>query len=72
MAESEINSLREKLRTEETQNLVLRKELEDLKSCCTCSKGNHGDTSIVEVCTSSEPKIGLQGYGSNKIDEVCI
>ncbi|KAM3710863.1 hypothetical protein ACJW31_01G063700 [Castanea mollissima] len=69
MAESEINSLREKLRTEETQNLGLRKELEDLKSCCTCSKGNHGDTSIVEVCTSSEPKIGLQGYGSNKIDE---
>ncbi|KAK7859218.1 kinesin-like protein kin-6 [Quercus suber] len=69
VAESEINSLREKLRTEETQNLGLKKELEDLKSCCTCSKGNHGETSIVEVCTSSEPKIGLQGYGSSKIDE---
>ncbi len=72
MAECEVNSLRENLRNEETRNLDLCKELEDLKSCCTCSKRNHGDASVVEVCSSSEPKVELEGYGSSNIDEVCM
>lgn len=69
VAECEVNSLRENLRNEETQNLDLCKELEDLKSCCTCSKRNHGDASVVLVCSSSEPKVELEGYGSSNIDE---
>uniref|UniRef100_A0A2N9FQV0 Kinesin motor domain-containing protein n=1 Tax=Fagus sylvatica TaxID=28930 RepID=A0A2N9FQV0_FAGSY len=69
VAECEVNSLRENLRNEETRNLDLCKELEDLKSCCTCSKRNHGDASVVEVCSSSEPKVELEGYGSSNIDE---
>ena len=71
MAESEIQSLKENLSNEKTRSLELGKELEDLKSCCTCSKGLRKDASLVKVYTSSESKVDLMGCGSSNIDEVC-
>jgi hypothetical protein len=71
VAESEIQSLKENLSNETTRSLELGKELEDLKSCCTCSKGLLHDASLVKVYTSSESKVYLMGCGSSNIDEVC-
>ncbi|KAG7971650.1 hypothetical protein I3843_07G146100 [Carya illinoinensis] len=67
VAESEIQSLKENLTNEKTRSLELGKELEDLKSCCTCSKGLHGDASLVKICTSSESIVELNG--SNNVEE---
>ncbi|XP_062163300.1 kinesin-like protein KIN-6 isoform X1 [Alnus glutinosa] len=68
-AESEIQSLKENLSNEKTRYLELGKELEDLKSCSTCSKGLRKDGSLVKLCTSSESKVDLKGCGSSNIDE---
>ncbi|KAF5455756.1 hypothetical protein F2P56_025302 [Juglans regia] len=67
VAESEIQILKENLTNEKTRSLELGKELEDLKLCCTCSKGLHGDASLLKICTSPESIVELNG--SNNFEE---
>lgn len=70
MAESEIQSLRENLSNEKTRNLVLGKDLEDLRSCCTCPKVLWGDASMVKTCSASKSTVELKGLGSSEVDKV--
>ncbi|CAK7341665.1 unnamed protein product [Dovyalis caffra] len=54
VAEREIQSLNEVIGNEKTRYLELEKELEDFKSCCSCSEENSSVFALVNIDTKFE------------------
>ncbi|XVE56180.1 hypothetical protein DITRI_Ditri03aG0217100 [Diplodiscus trichospermus] len=61
VAESEILILRENLRNEKIRSTEMEKELQNLRSCCTCSKENSVASTMVKVGESFESMVLLKG-----------
>ncbi|XP_022769193.1 kinesin-like protein KIN-6 isoform X3 [Durio zibethinus] len=69
VAESENQILRENLRNEKKRSSEMQKELKNLRSCCTCSKGNSVASIVVKVAENFESMLHLGGQTSCGIDE---
>ncbi|KAF2310136.1 hypothetical protein GH714_006684 [Hevea brasiliensis] len=67
VAEKENGNLNEKLRSEKSRYIELEKELEDFKSCCTCSKEN--SVEALKVDTDIHAPVHVEGNECSNFDE---
>ncbi|EOY15062.1 hypothetical protein QUC31_000351 [Theobroma cacao] len=69
VAESEIQILKENLRNEKTRSIEMEKELNNLRSFCTCSKENSVASTIVKVGENFESTVHSEGHTFCSFDE---
>ena len=70
MAEHEIQHLSKNITLEKLRNIELERQLEDLKSCCTCSQQKIFETTLAESETNFNHKVELDRLHPTNFDEV--